>query len=202
MYYYSFLRHPPPSRHIGALPQCAFCSPHWPVITEMDRNYRSITEIFFLGGCLSGVLELACIGWRSITKTFSCFARNLGSGLGRLSGSLKERKRWIFSCFRSKYRPLFRSLVWVWLAALLLNWLLFLSGSGYYRNGQKLQKQYRNLFFCVWGGMNYYRNYSLSLIFRYGKKKRQAFFLLVLNRKILSCFARNLGWLCRSIVVV
>ena len=41
------------------------------VITEMDRNYRSITEIFFLlEVCLLGLLEVACLGWRSITETF------------------------------------------------------------------------------------------------------------------------------------
>ena len=84
------------------------------VITEMDRNLRSITEIFFLlEVCLLGVLEVACIGWKSITeiircrssfatarkrkqaffllvlnrKSLSCFARNMGSGLGRLSGA-------------------------------------------------------------------------------------------------------------------
>ena len=41
------------------------------VITEMDRNDRSITEIFFLWGACWG-LEVACIGWKSITEIIRC----------------------------------------------------------------------------------------------------------------------------------
>ena len=42
-------------------------------ITEMNRNHRSITEIFFLlEVCLLGVLEGTCLGWRSITEIIRC----------------------------------------------------------------------------------------------------------------------------------
>ena len=42
-------------------------------ITEMNRNYRSITEILFLlEVCLLGVLEGDCIGWMIITEIIRC----------------------------------------------------------------------------------------------------------------------------------
>ena len=42
------------------------------VITEMDRNYRRITEIFFLLELLDEGLGGACLGWRSITEIIRC----------------------------------------------------------------------------------------------------------------------------------
>ena len=86
-------------------------------ITEMDRNDGSITEIFFLLGVLDWALGGCLYGLEKHYRNISCFARNLGSGLGRLSGS-------------------------------------GLSGAGYYRNGQKLQKHYRN-FLSTWGVLDW-----------------------------------------------
>ena len=144
-------------------------------ITEMDRNDGSITEIFFLLGVLDWALGGCLYGLEKHYRNISCFARNLGSGLGRLSGS-------------------------------------GLSGAGYYRNGQKLQKHYRN--FLSLGGLlagalggRLYWVLEVACIgwrsiteiircrssFATARKRKQAFFLLVLNRKSLSCFARNLG---------
>ena len=54
----------------------------------MDRNDGSITEIFFLlGGVLAGSLGGRLYWLEKHYRNFSCFARNLGSGLGRLSGA-------------------------------------------------------------------------------------------------------------------
>ena len=117
------------------------------VITEMNRNYRSITEIFFLlGVCLLGGLEVACLGWKSITEIIRCrssFAtarkrkqaffllalnrKSLASleildfCMGRLSVSLKERKSLNLFLLRSKYRFLYGLLVW---GGLVWRWLL------------------------------------------------------------------------------
>ena len=58
------------------------------VITEMNRNHRSITEIFFLlGGLLAGSLGGRLYWLEKHYRNISCFARNMGSGLGRLSGA-------------------------------------------------------------------------------------------------------------------
>ena len=116
----------------------------WTEISEALQKFSFSWRVlcWALGGCLYWLEE----HYRNI----SCFARNFGFCMGRLSGSLKERESLNLFLLRSKYRGLYRLLVWGGLAALLLNWLLFLSGAGYlltlflflpragyYRNGQK-----------------------------------------------------------------
>ena len=115
----------------------------------MDRNDGSITEIFFLlEVCLLGLLEVACIGWRSITETF-----------------LASLEIWAFvwvACMR-----------WAWLALVITEMN---------RNDRSITE----IFFLLeglagaFGGRlfgleEHYRNYSLSLIFCYGKKKKTSF---------------------------
>ena len=103
---------------------------------------------------------------------------------------------------RSKSGFWFRSLVWVaerteiaesFLVSLEILGYVWVACQGraclvvfYYRNGQKSQKHYRNflplggllagaLGGCLYWLEKHYRNYSLSLIFRYGKKKKTSF---------------------------
>jgi hypothetical protein len=56
------------------------------VITEMNGNDRSITEIFFLLGGLLG-LGGRLLGLEKHYRNISCFARNLGVCIGCLSGA-------------------------------------------------------------------------------------------------------------------
>ena len=72
------------------------------VITEMNRNDRSITEIFFLLGGLAGAFGGRLLGLEEHYRNISCFARNLGVCIGHLSGSLKERKSLNLFLLRSK----------------------------------------------------------------------------------------------------
>ena len=118
---------------------------------------------------------------------------------------------------RSKSGFWFRSLVWGGLAALLLNWLLFLSGAGYYRNGQKLQKHYRN-FLSTWGVLDWalggclfgsWRSLVLvggalqklfavaHLLLRQEKENKLSFYLLLIAKVLLRSKS---GFWFRSIV--
>ena len=92
------------------------------------------------------------------------------------------------------------TLGYVWVACLGRACLVLV----YYRNGQKSQKHYRNFLFLVWcllgvleGACIGWRSITEIIrcrsSFATARKRKQAFFLLVLNRKSLSCFARNLG---------
>ena len=117
-------------------------------ITEMNRNDRSITEIFFL-------LELLAGAWRSLVW---------------VGGALQNH-----FLLRSKSGPLFGSLVWGWIV---WRWLL----QKWTEMTEALQKFsfYWRVLVLGLGGRLYwlekhYRNYSLSLIFCYGKKKKTSF---------------------------
>ena len=160
----------------------------------MDRNDRSITEIFFLlEVCLLGLLEGACIGWKSITEIFF-----LGSRLMRLLEvacmgwrSITE----IVFLLRSKYRFLFGLLVWVGLG--LRGFITEMD-----RNDRSITEIFFLLEVCLLGlleGACIGWKSITEIIrcrssFATARKRKQAFFLLVLNRKSLSCFARNIGF--------
>ena len=76
---------------------------------KLQKHYRNFLS---LGGLLAGALGGRLFGLEKHYRNISCFARNLGSGLGRLSGALKERKSLNLFLLRSKSGPLFGSLVW------------------------------------------------------------------------------------------
>ena len=85
----------------------------------MDRNYRSITEIFFLlGVCLLGLLEVACIGsWRSLVLVGGALQK-LFAVAHLLLRQEKENKLSFYLLLiakvllRSKSGGLYRLLVW------------------------------------------------------------------------------------------